>query len=119
MPPSFKGAYRAYVEGGWAAISAPQEFDGQGLPAVLGFAVSESLGTANMGFNLCPMLTSGTIDAIFAHGSPELRQYYLPKLISGEWTGTMNLTEPQAGSDVGALRESATPLGTDGGASRE
>lgn len=111
MPPTFKEAYRAYVEGGWGGISAPKRFGGQGLPAVLGFAVAENLGAANMGFNLCPMLTGGAIEAIAVHGSPEIQQYYLPKLVSGEWTGTMNLTEPQAGSDVGAIRASATPRG--------
>lgn len=109
MPPGFRQAYRAYVEGGWGSISAPQAFGGQGLPAVLGFAVAESLGAANMAFNLCPMLTAGAIEAVAAHGAPELQQLYLPKLISGEWTGTMNLTEPQAGSDVGAVRTIATP----------
>lgn len=114
MPHGFKNAYCAYVEGGWGSISAPKAFGGQGLPAVLGFAVAENLGTANMGFNLCPMLTGGAIEAIAAHGSPDLQQQYLPKLITGEWTGTMNLTEPQAGSDVGAVRTMATPT-ADGG----
>ncbi|WP_188236332.1 acyl-CoA dehydrogenase family protein [Sphingopyxis sp. LK2115] len=114
MPHGFKNAYCAYVEGGWGCISAPKAFGGQGLPAVLGFAVAENLGTVNMGFNLCPMLTGGAIEAIAAHGSPDLQQQYLPKLITGEWTGTMNLTEPQAGSDVGAVRTMATPT-ADGG----
>ena len=113
MPPGFRDAYRAYVEGGWASISAPVEYGGQGLPNVLAFAVAESLGSANMGFDLCPMLTSGAVEALAAHGSPELQAAYLPKLVSGEWTGTMNLTEPQAGSDVGALRSTAT-LAPDG-----
>lgn len=109
MPLALRQAYRAYVEGGWGGISAPQAFGGQGLPAVLGLAVAESLGAANMGLNLCPMLTAGAIEAIAAHGAPDLQAFYLPKLISGEWTGTMNLTEPQAGSDVGAIRTMATP----------
>ena len=89
MPPGFRDAYRAYVEGGWASISAPVEYGGQGLPNVLAFAVAESLGSANMGFNLCPMLTSGAVEALAAHGSPELQAAYLPKLVSGEWTGTI------------------------------
>lgn len=111
MPPGFRDAYRAYVEGGWGTIAGPVEFGGQGLPNALGFAVIESLGAANMGFGLCPILTSGAVEALASHGSDELRAQYLGKLISGEWTGTMNLTEPQAGSDVGALRSTATPAG--------
>ncbi len=114
MPAGFKEAYGAFVEGGWGTIAWPQEIGGQGLPNALGFAVSESLGAANMGFGLCPMLTSGAVEAIASHGSEDLRAAYLGKLVTGEWTGTMNLTEPQAGSDVGALRSTATPAG-DGG----
>jgi 3-(methylthio)propanoyl-CoA dehydrogenase len=109
MPPGFKAAYRAYVEGGWGTIDGPPEFGGQGLPYVLGFMVLENLGTANMGFNLCPILTNGAIEALAVHGSPEQQAMYLPKLVTGEWTGTMNLTEPGAGSDVGALRTTAEP----------
>jgi 3-(methylthio)propanoyl-CoA dehydrogenase len=109
MPPGFREAYRAYVDGGWGTIDAPTGFGGQGLPHVLAFVVLEDLGTANMGFNLCPILTSGAVEALAAHGSAEQQAQYLPKLITGEWTGTMNLTEPQAGSDVGALRTSAVP----------
>jgi 3-(methylthio)propanoyl-CoA dehydrogenase len=109
MPPGFKQAYQAYVEGGWGTIDGPTAFGGQGLPYVLGFMVLENLGTANMGFNLCPILTNGAIEAIAVHGSPEQQAMYLPKLITGEWTGTMNLTEPGAGSDVGALRTTAEP----------
>ncbi|MDR3449765.1 MAG: acyl-CoA dehydrogenase [Alphaproteobacteria bacterium] len=109
MPPGFREVYAAYVEGGWGAIKASAEYGGQGLPNVLDFAVSECLGGANMSLQLCPMLTSGAIEAIERHGSPELRELYLPKLVTGAWTGTMNLTEPQAGSDVGALRSTATP----------
>ena len=111
MPPGFKEAYKAYVEGGWGTIDCPPEFGGQGLPFALGFVVLEDLGSANMGFGLCPILTSGAIEAIAAHGSPEQQAMYLPKLITGEWSGTMNLTEPQAGSDVGALKSTATPRG--------
>ena len=109
MPPGFKAAYRAYVDGGWATIDGPTGFGGQGLPYVLGFMVLENLGTANMGFNLCPILSAGAVEAINTHGSDAQRAAYLPKLVSGEWSGTMNLTEPSAGSDVGALRATAEP----------
>jgi 3-(methylthio)propanoyl-CoA dehydrogenase len=111
MPPGFKQAYNAYVEGGWGALDGPEAFGGQGLPFSLATIVLEDMGTANMAFNLCPMLTVGAIEAIAKHGSDEQRAMYLPKLVTGEWTGTMNLTEPQAGSDVGALRTTATPVG--------
>jgi 3-(methylthio)propanoyl-CoA dehydrogenase len=111
MPPGFKAAYQAYVDGGWGTIDCPAEFGGQGLPFSLGFVVLEDLGTANMGFNLCPILTSGAIEALASHGSPAQQEMYLTKLVSGAWTGTMNLTEPSAGSDVGALRSTATPNG--------
>ncbi len=109
MPPGFKDAYQAYVEGGWGTIDCEPAFGGQGLPFALGFVVLENLGTANMGFGLCPILTSGAIEALASHGSPEQQAMYLPNLVSGKWTGTMNLTEPQAGSDVGALRSTAEP----------
>ncbi len=109
MPPGFKEAYAAFVEGGWSTIDCDPTFGGQGLPFALGFVVLEDLGTANMGFNLCPILSSGAIEAIASHGSVEQQDMYLTKLVSGAWTGTMNLTEPQAGSDVGALRSTATP----------
>jgi 3-(methylthio)propanoyl-CoA dehydrogenase len=111
MPPGFKEAYKAYVEGGWGSLDGPENFGGQGLPFALATVVLEDLGTANMAFTLCPMLTVGAIEAIAQHGSDEQRDHYLPKLVTGEWTGTMNLTEPQAGSDVGALRTTATPQG--------
>ena len=109
MPAGFREAYRAYVEGGWGSLDGPEEAGGQGLPFSLATVVLENLGTANMAFSLCPMLTVGAIEAIHAHGSEEQKSLYLAKLVSGEWTGTMNLTEPQAGSDVGALRTTATP----------
>ena len=111
MPAGYAQAYRDYVEGGWGTIGAPEEWGGQGLPFALQTAVLETLGAANMGFALCPTLTVGAIEALQHHGSPEQQAAYLPKLSTGEWTGTMNLTEPQAGSDVGALRATATPLG--------
>ncbi len=111
LPPGFAEAYRAFVDGGWPTLTVPVEKGGQGLPTAVGFAVSESLGAANMALNLCPMLGLGAIEALISHGSPELQAAYLPRLVTGEWTGTMNLTEPQAGSDVGALRSTATPAG--------
>jgi 3-(methylthio)propanoyl-CoA dehydrogenase len=107
MPPGFKAAYKAYVDGGWGSIDCPTDAGGQGLPFALATIVLEDMGSANMGFNLCPMLTVGAIEALHTHGSAELQSAYLPKLVTGEWTGTMNLTEPQAGSDVGALRSTA------------
>ena len=110
MPDGYAAAYRDYVEGGWGTIGAPEDWGGQGLPFALSSAVLETLGTANMGFALCPTLTVGAIEALTHHGSPEQQAAYLPHLATGEWTGTMNLTEPQAGSDVGALRATATPL---------
>ena len=109
MPDGFAQAYQAYVEGGWGAIGAPEAFGGQGLPFALQAAVLETLGGANMAFALCPTLTFGAIEALVHHGSPEQQQLYLPRLVTGEWTATMNLTEPQAGSDVGALRTRAEP----------
>ncbi len=111
MPDGFVAAYRDYVEGGWGTIGVPEEFGGQGLPFAIQTAVLETLGSANMGFALCPTLTVGAIEALAHHGSPEQQALYLPHLATGAWTGTMNLTEPQAGSDVGALRTQATPLG--------
>ncbi len=110
LPDGFAQAYEAYVEQGWNAISAPTAYGGQGLPSTLGCNVLENLGTANFAFNLLPMLSIGAVDAIEDHGSDAQKNIYLPKLVSGEWSGTMNLTEPQAGSDVGALRSTATPI---------
>ncbi len=111
MPAGFADAYQAYVEGGWGTIGSPQEYGGQGLPVSLSIAVLETLGTANMGFALAPILTVGAIEALMHHGTPEQQALYLPHLATGAWTGTMNLTEPQAGSDVGALRTKAEPVG--------
>jgi len=106
-PDGFKEAYRQYVEGGWNALPFEPEHGGQGLPMVLATAVLEMWNAANMGFALCPLLNVGAVEALTAHGTAEQQRLYLPKLISGQWTGTMNLTEPQAGSDVGALRTRA------------
>ena len=109
--PGCKEAYQAFIENGWMTLAHPTEFGGQGLPSVLATVVLDALGGANMGFTLCPMLTGGSIESLIHHGSEEQQKTYLPKLISGEWTGTMNLTEPSAGSDVGALRATAEPIG--------
>lgn len=107
MPDGFKAAYRAYVDGGWGSISVPVEHGGQGLPFSIGVAVFEDICSANMAFSLIMMLTFGAVEALAAHGSPEQQRIWLPRLVSGEWNGTMNLTEPQAGSDVGALKTQA------------
>ena len=109
--PGFADAYRQFRDGGWMGLSFPEEYGGQGLPKVLALAVMEMVHGANMAFGLCPLLSFGAIEAILAHGTDEQKAMYLPKLISGEWTGAMNLTEPQAGSDVGALKTKATPNG--------
>jgi alkylation response protein AidB-like acyl-CoA dehydrogenase len=111
LPDGFADAYRAYVEQGWNAVAGDEAHGGQGLPFTLAANVLENLGAANMAFSLLPMLTVGAIEALAHHGSPEQQALYLPRLVSGEWSGTMNLTEPQAGSDVGALRTTATPRG--------
>jgi acyl-CoA dehydrogenase len=105
--PGWPDAYRRWIEGGWNAVSGPEEFGGQGLPLAINAACTEIWSAANMAFGLCPLLTLSAIEALDAHGSDELKKIYLAKLVSGEWTGTMQLTEPQAGSDVGALRTRA------------
>jgi 3-(methylthio)propanoyl-CoA dehydrogenase len=111
MPAGYVDAYKAYVANGWGSINAPSEFGGQGLPFSLATVALDSLGAANMAFALCPILSVGSIESIYHHGSDAQKAAYLPKLSTGEWTGTMNLTEPQAGSDVGALKSTATPRG--------
>ena len=110
LPDGFAQAYRAYAEQGWNAVAGPEEFGGQGLPYSIACSVLETLGSANLALTLLPMLTVGAIESLLHHGSAEQQAMYLPRLVSGEWTGTMNLTEPQAGSDVGALRTSAVPI---------
>lgn len=110
-PKGFPEAYARWVEGGWGSLSATPEFGGQGLPSALATALQEMWNAANMGFGLCPILSQGAIEALTAHGTDEQKRLYLPKLISGEWTGTMNLTEPQAGSDLNALKAKAVPQG--------
>jgi alkylation response protein AidB-like acyl-CoA dehydrogenase len=111
MPPGFREAYQAYVEGGWGTLAGPPEQGGQGLPLVLATVVMEDLGSANMAFSLVTMLSAGAVEALRHHGSEEMKARWLPRLVTGEWTGTMNLTEPQAGSDVGALKTRAEPAG--------
>ena len=105
--PGFKDAYQQYVAGGWQGLQHPSEFGGQDLPKTIGSACYEMYQAANMSFALCPMLTDGAIEALLTAGSDELKQTYLPNLISGKWTGTMNLTEPQAGSDLSLVRSRA------------
>ena len=106
-PTGFKEAYAQYVDAGWGAISFDPEYGGGGFPWLVGIAVTEMLNAANMAMSLNPMLTQGSIHALTAHGDPDQKLAWLPKLITGEWAGTMNLTEPQAGSDVGALTAKA------------
>ena len=106
-PDAFKPMHQAYVEGGWSTLSADPELGGQGLPHTLSIAVTEMVTSGNMAYSLLSLLTAGAIEAIHAHGTDEQREKYLPKMISGEWSGAMNLTEPAAGSDVGALRTKA------------
>ena len=108
-PTGFKDAYAKFVEGGWQGLKFRPEDGGMGLPRALGTAVLEMLQSANMAFSLGPMLTYSAIEALIAHGSDALNEAYLPKLITGEWTSSMNLTEPHAGSDVGLLTTSAEP----------
>ncbi|RVT54152.1 acyl-CoA dehydrogenase [Rubrivivax albus] len=107
--PGFKDAFKAFAEGGWQGLQHPADFGGQGLPKTIGFACTEMLNSANLSFALCPLLTDGAIEALLTAGSPEQQQAYIPKMVSGEWTGTMNLTEPQAGSDLAAVRTRAEP----------
>ncbi|HOB57712.1 MAG TPA: acyl-CoA dehydrogenase [Rhodoglobus sp.] len=111
LPPEFKKAYDTYVESGWNTLQFPEQYGGGGFPSVVGLALQEMLQSSNMAFALCPLLTQGAIDALLHYGSDEQKNAYLPKMVSGEWTGTMNLTEPQAGSDVGALTTKAVPNG--------
>ena len=110
-PAGFKSAYDAFVSGGWNGLAMPEKQGGQGLPLALGIAVLEMWTSANLAFSLCPILTQAAVELLAAHGSDGQRRLYLGKLMSGEWTGTMNLTEPQAGSDLGAVRMRAVKDG--------
>ncbi|GAB3248332.1 acyl-CoA dehydrogenase [Chitinimonas naiadis] len=107
--PGFKDAYSQFVENGWVGLHAPAEFGGQGMPHLVATAVEEMWKGSNMAFSLCPLLTLGAIAAIEHHASPDLQATYLPKMAEGTWTGTMNLTEPQAGSDLAQVRSKAVP----------
>ncbi|QKO22223.1 acyl-CoA dehydrogenase [Rhodoferax sp. BAB1] len=107
--PGFKDAFRQFGEGGWQGLQHPADFGGQGLPKTIGAACIEMVNSANLSFALCPLLTDGAIEALLTAGSDELKATYLEKLVSGEWTGTMNLTEPQAGSDLALVRSRAEP----------
>ncbi|HEX6794111.1 MAG TPA: acyl-CoA dehydrogenase [Casimicrobiaceae bacterium] len=108
-PDGFKAAYRQFIEGGWNGVNKPGEYGGQHLPQLVAAAIEEMWHAANMAFDLCPLLTQGAIDAIELVGTAEQKAQYLPHMVSGEWTGTMNLTEPQAGSDLAAVRTRAEP----------
>jgi alkylation response protein AidB-like acyl-CoA dehydrogenase len=112
-PAGFRDAYRQFVGGGWIGLAAPSEFDGQGLPSTLTVAVNEFLASSNLAFSMYPGLIQGAIAALLLHGSPEQKKTYLPKLVAGEWAGTMNLTEPHCGTDLGLLRTKAVPQGDD------
>jgi alkylation response protein AidB-like acyl-CoA dehydrogenase len=107
--PGFAQAYKGFAEGGWQGLQHPDDFGGQGLPKTIGAACIEMLNSANLSFALCPLLTDGAIEALLTAGSDELKAVYLEKLVTGEWTGTMNLTEPQAGSDLALVRTRAEP----------
>ncbi|MEX4007316.1 acyl-CoA dehydrogenase [Neoaquamicrobium sediminum] len=110
-PPGWKDLYRRWTEGGWNALTGPEDFGGQGLPQMLSVAALEMWNSGSMAFAIGPTLTMGAVEALDKHGSDELKATYLEKLVSGEWMGTMNLTEPQAGSDLAALRSRAEPVG--------
>jgi len=109
MPTGFREAYWQWVKAGWGNVMAPPEFGGQGLPHLVATPIEEMWGAANLAFKLCPMLTQGAVEALHTVGSADLQKRFLPKMVSGEWTGTMNLTEPQAGSDLSLVRTKAVP----------
>jgi alkylation response protein AidB-like acyl-CoA dehydrogenase len=111
MPPGWKEAYQSWIQAGWNALPGPEDYGGQGLPTLLQSACTEMWNSAALAFALGPLLTVGAIEAVHAHGSEHLKETYLAKLVSGEWMGTMNLTEPQAGSDLNGLRSKAEPVG--------
>ena len=109
--PGFAAALKAYGEGGWAGLSAAPEHGGQGLPKAVSIAVFEMMHAANMAFGLCPMLTEAAVEAVAVHGTDRQKALYLPPMVEGRWTGCMNLTEPQAGSDLSQVRSTAEPDG--------
>jgi alkylation response protein AidB-like acyl-CoA dehydrogenase len=108
-PPGFRDAYHQYIGAGWNSVKGPKDFGGQALPQLIATPIEEMWGAANLAFKLCPMLTQGAIEALHLVGSEKLQQAFLPKMVSGQWTGTMNLTEPQAGSDLSLVRTKAAP----------
>src|SRR5262249_2565974 len=110
-PAGFKAAYKQFVEGGWIGVSAPQEFGGLGLPTALSQSLNEFVVSANMAFAMYSGLSQGAILALLTHASPELKALYVPKLVAGTWSGTMNLTEPHCGTDLGLIRCRAAPRG--------
>src|SRR5438552_9630324 len=112
-PKGFREAYKQFCEGGWNALPFEAEWGGQGLPRLVSTPVQEMWKSSNMSFSLCPLLTQGAIEALLLRGAPELQRRYLPKMVEGHWTGTMNLTEPQAGSDLSLLRTRAERRGDD------
>ncbi|MGH9216978.1 MAG: acyl-CoA dehydrogenase family protein, partial [Acidimicrobiales bacterium] len=109
MPEGFARAYRRYVEGGWAGVPFPADYGGGGFPWLVAVAMQEMLTAANMAFSICPFLTQGAIHMLLQYGSELQRETFLPRMVTGEWTGTMNMTESHAGSDVGALTTKAVP----------
>ena len=113
-PASFKDVYADFVAGGWNGVSFPPEYDGMGLPELLSAVLQEMWQSANMSFSLCPLLTQGAVELLLRFGTPEQKALYAKPMVSGRWTGTMNLTEPQAGSDLGATRALAEPTGAPG-----
>ena len=117
-PPGWADAYRKYVDAGWGSVPFPAEHGGGGFPWLVAIAMQELLTASNMAWSLCPLLTQGSIDMLMHHGSEEQQERYLRPMVAAEWTGTMNLTEPEAGSDVGALRTRAVPSGNADGSWR-
>ena len=110
-PKGFKEAYRQFAEAGWIGLPIPPDYGGQGLPQVLATATLEMWNASNLGFSLCPLLNQGAIEAILLVGTDEQKKRYVPNLVSGKWAGTMDLTEPQAGSDLAQVRTKAVPQG--------
>ena len=110
-PPGFKDAHEAYGAGGWIGLAVPQEYGGQGLPYTLGVIMNEFASSANMAFSMYPGLTMGAIAALLVHGTKEQKQTYVPKMVEGRWSGTMNLTEPHCGTDLGLIKTKAVPNG--------
>jgi alkylation response protein AidB-like acyl-CoA dehydrogenase len=108
-PPGWEAAYKAFARDGWGALSGPEEFGGQHLPHLMASSAIEIWCGASLAFGLCPLLTQGAVDALNVAASPGLKAKFLPRMISGEWSGTMNLTEPQAGTDLGAIKTKAVP----------